>query len=236
MHRPDTLPRAPLHDSVLERLRQMIIRCELEPGDRISEIDLGQAFGVSRTPLREALKLLAAEGLVEIRPHRGAIIAEVALDEISETFALMGALEEMTGPLVCERVSNIDLAHLEGLVKEMDAQHETGDLTHYFELNTEFHNRIVSLTGNKVLTRVYSEMFRKLQRARYRVNYDPKRWQESSNEHHWIMEALRARDGMEFGHRLTLHNARTATAVTHGLAMSVTKPRSTANLMGAVAR
>jgi DNA-binding GntR family transcriptional regulator len=236
MNPPKNLPRLPLHDSVLERLRQMIIRCELEPGDRISEVDLGQAFGVSRTPLREALKLLAAEGLVEIRPHKGAIIAEIALDEISETFELMGALEEMAGPLVCERISNIDLAQLEGLVKEMDAQHATGDLTHYFELNTEFHNRIVSLTGNKVLTRVYSEMFRKLQRARYRVNYDPKRWQESTNEHHWIMEALRARDGTEFGHRLKVHNARTARAVTRGLATSMTKPRGAANLMSAAAR
>lgn len=218
-------PRAPLHDGVLEQLRQMIIRCELQPGDRISEVDLGQAFGVSRTPLREALKLLAAEGLVEIRPHKGTVIADIALDDVTETFVLMSALEDMTGPLVCDRVSNIDLTFLEGLVEEMDAQHITGDLMHYFDLNTAFHNRIVALTGNKVLTRVYSEMFGKLQRARYRVNFDPKRWQESSEEHHWIMEALRARDGVEFGRRLKEHNARTATAVIEGLVTSIANSR-----------
>jgi DNA-binding GntR family transcriptional regulator len=225
MNRLDPLPRAPLHGGVLERLRQMIIRCELRPGERISEADLVQIFGVSRTPLREALKLLAAEGLVEIRTHKGAVIAEIAPDEVSQTFELMSALERMMGPLVCERVSNIDLTALEGLVKDMDAQHLTGDLMNYFELNKEFHNRIAALTGNKVLTRVYAEMFGKLQRARYWVNYDPKRWQESSAEHQWIMESLRARDGAELGRRLMEHNARTATAVIGGLVTSAANPR-----------
>ena len=105
--------RAPLHGGVLERLRQMIIRCELKPGDRISEVDFVQAFGVSRTPLREALKLLAAEGLVDIRPHKGAVIADISLEEITEIFALMTCFELMASPLTCERLSNIDLQMLE---------------------------------------------------------------------------------------------------------------------------
>jgi DNA-binding GntR family transcriptional regulator len=214
-------PRAPLHGGVLERLRQMIIRGKLKPGDRISEIDFGQAFGVSRTPLREALKLLAAEGLVEIRPHKGAVIANISLDEISEIFSLMNSLELMAGPLVCERISNIDLQVLEGIVKGMDDCQDDGDLEGYFDLNTEFHNRIVALSGNRVLTQVYADMFGKLQRARYRVNYDLRRWKESSAEHHWIMEALRVRNGEEFGHRLKVHNERTATAVIAGLKNSV---------------
>lgn len=219
MNKPET-PRTPLHDGVLERLRQMIIRCELQPGDRISEADLGRTFGVSRTPLREALKILSAEGLVDIRPHKGAIVADISMDEISETFALMSALELMAGPLVCERVSNIDLQMLDSLIQEMDACHLRNDLMTYFELNTEFHNRIIRLTGNSVLTQVYVDMFGKLQRARYRVNYDPQRWHESSTEHHWIMESLRARDGEELGVRLKEHNARTATAVVEGLKAS----------------
>jgi DNA-binding GntR family transcriptional regulator len=220
----ESSPRTPLHDGVLERLRKMIIRCELKPGDRISEIDFGQAFGVSRTPLREALKLLAAEGLVEIRPHKGAVIADISLDEISEIFALMNSLELMAGPMVCERISNIDLQVLEGLVKAMDDCQENGDLEGYFELNTEFHNRIVALSGNRVLTQVYADMFGKLQRARYQVNYDLARWKESSAEHHWIMEALRVRDGEEFGQRLKVHNERTATAVIAGLKKTLSQP------------
>jgi DNA-binding GntR family transcriptional regulator len=224
MNRMESPPRTPLHGGVLERLRQMIIRGELKPGDRISEIDFGQAFGVSRTPLREALKLLAAEGLVEIRPHKGAIIADISLDEISEIFSLMNSLELMAGPLVCERISNIDLQVLEGIVKGMDDCQHDGDLEGYFDLNTEFHNRIVALGGNRVLTQVYADMFGKLQRARYRVNYDQRRWKESSAEHHWIMEALRVRNGEELGHRLKVHNERTATAVIAGLKTSVSDP------------
>ena len=212
--------RAPLHGGVLDRLRRMIIRCELQPGDRISEEEFGQAFGVSRTPLREALRLLAAEGLVEIRPHKGAVIAEISQSEISDTFDLMSALEQMAGPIACERVSNIDMAPLENLIREMDNQHANVDLEGYFELNREFHYRIVALGDNKVLTRVYGEMFGKLQRARYRVNYDAERWRESCAEHHWIMDALRARNGVELGHRLREHNARTAKAVIVQLTIS----------------
>jgi DNA-binding GntR family transcriptional regulator len=218
--------RAPLHGGVLQRLRRMIIRCELQPGDRISEEEFGQAFGVSRTPLREALRLLAAEGLVEIRPHKGAVIAEISHSEISDTFDLMSALEQMAGPIACERVSNIDLKPLENLINEMDNHHANANLEGYFELNTEFHNKIVALGDNKVLTRVYAEMFRKLQRARYRVNYDAERWQESCAEHHWIMDALRTRNGVELGHRLKEHNAKTAKAVITQLTMSGLRKRA----------
>lgn len=210
---PPAAIRAPLHDGVVERLREMIIRGELQPGDHVSEMDLVQRFGVSRTPLREALKLLAAEGLVEIRPHRGAVISQVSLEELSETFALMSALEEMTGPLVCERVSNVDLRMLEAIVEEMEMQHETANLMHYFELNMQFHHAIVGIAGNRVLARVYSDLFGKLQRARYRVNFDNERWQASSAEHRWIMEAMAARNGGELGRRLKQHNDLTAAAV-----------------------
>lgn len=217
--------RTPRHDSVLEQLRRMIIRCELQPGDRISEADLGQAFGVSRTPLREALKILAAEQLIDIRPHKGAVVADISLETISETFELMSALESMAGPLVCERVSNIELQRLEDLVDAMDACHDKNDLMQYFELNSEFHNQIITITGSKVLHRVYVEMFGKLQRARYSVNYNLKRWLESSAEHRWIMEALRARDGEELGRRLKEHNVRTEVAVIAGLKEATDAPR-----------
>jgi DNA-binding GntR family transcriptional regulator len=205
--------RAPLHDSIVEKLRQMIISNELKPGERLSELDVGRAFGVSRTPLREALKLLAAEGLIEIRPHKGAIIAEISVQEISQTFDVIAALESMVGPLVCDRISNKDLAELESIVQQMDAQHQKRDLDSYFQLNKLFHNTIVSLTDNKVLSRTFSDMFDKVQRARYQVNDNYQRWHESSEEHHWILDALRARDAAEVGRRLKAHSARTAEAV-----------------------
>jgi DNA-binding GntR family transcriptional regulator len=205
--------RAPLHDGVVEKLREMIISCELKPGERLPENDIVQAFGVSRTPLREALKLLAAEGLVEIRPHRGAVIAEISLEEISQTFDIMESFEGMAGPIVCDRISNKDLAELEVVVEEMNSRYRARDLKSYFHLNKIFHNRVISLSGNKVLSSIYTEMYDKVQRARYLVNDNEQRWQESSEEHKWIMEALRARDGAVVGYRLKAHTARTKKAI-----------------------
>ncbi len=194
MSRAEIATRAPLHDGVVERLRQMIIRCELKPGERLAEQDLGTIFGVSRTPLREALKLLAAEGLVEIRPHKGAIIADISLEEIADTFDVMSALEAMAGPLICERISNKNLAELTAIVEAMDACHDSNDIGEYFSLNRLFHLSVIQLSGNRVLLRTYEEHFGKLQRARYLVNSNHERWQESSAEHQWILEALKSRD------------------------------------------
>jgi DNA-binding GntR family transcriptional regulator len=205
--------RAPLHDDIVSRLRQMIIRCELEPGERFTESKLVELFGVSRTPLREALKILASEGLVEMRPHRGSAVARISLDEIAETFTVLGALEELAGPLVCDRVSNVDIARLDQLEAEMSTMRDAADRDSYFELNITFHRSMVDLAGNAVLSNTYSQLFGKLQRARYMVNHDQDRWSESAREHAWIMEALRARDGAELSKRLKEHNSRTAKAV-----------------------
>lgn len=209
--------RAPLHDGVFERLRQMIICCELLPGDRIPETDLGQSFGVSRTPMREALKLLAAEGLVELRPHKGAVVAKISPTEISETFALMSTPESMSGPLVCERISNIDLQNLEGIVVDMDNKLAQKVLPGFFEANAAFHKGIVTLAGNRVLSRVYDDMFDKLQRARHLVSYDQQRWEDSAVEHRSILEALAARNGSELSRRLQEHARLTSLIVMNRL-------------------
>lgn len=205
--------RSPLHDDVVGRLRQMIIRCELVPGERFTEHKLVEKFGVSRTPLREALKILASEGLVEMRPHRGSSVAPISIEEISQTFAVLGTLEEMAGPLICDRVSNVDIARLDRIKDDMSSMRDATDRNRYFELNVAFHHAMIELSGNAVLSSTYSQLFSKLQRARYLVNDDQNRWSESSREHIWIMEALRQRDGAELSKRLKEHNSRTAQAV-----------------------
>jgi DNA-binding GntR family transcriptional regulator len=205
--------RAPLHDDVVGRLRQMIIRCELKPGERFTEHRFVATFGVSRTPLREALKILASEGLVEMRPHRGSSVAPISIDEISQTFAVLGALEEMAGPLICDRVSNVDIARLDRIKDDMTSMRRDTDRNRYFELNIAFHQAMIGLSGNAVLLSTYNQLFGKLQRARYLVNDDQRRWSESSREHAWIMDALRQRDGAELSRRLKEHNTRTARAV-----------------------
>jgi DNA-binding GntR family transcriptional regulator len=207
---PDRLS---LHSDVAGKLRDMIIRCELPPGERVHEHHFGQLFGVSRTPLREALKILASEGLIEIRPNRGSVVAPISFEEISHTFEVMGALEELAGFLVCDRVSNVDIAALEQLMQEMHSTHDNIDRDQYADLNFAFHRKIIELSGNCVLVETYNNFFGKLQRARYCVNYHKARWDESVREHEAIMDALRRRDGAELSKRLKEHNARTGIAV-----------------------
>jgi DNA-binding GntR family transcriptional regulator len=207
---PDRLS---LHNGIAGKLREMIIRCELPPGERVPEHHFGQLFGVSRTPLREALKMLASEGLIEIRPNRGSVVAPISFQEISETFEVMGSLEELAGSLVCDHVSNIDIAALERLMAEMHSTHDNVDRDRYSDLNFTFHQKIIQLSGNKVLAETYAKFFGKLQRARYCVNYHKARWDESVREHEGIMEALRRRDGQDLAKRLKEHNARTGVAV-----------------------
>ncbi len=215
-------PRPPLHDGVVEQLREMIVRCELKPGERLSETDIGRIFQVSRTPLREALKLLAAERLVDIRPHRGAVIAEISLQEVAQAFDVLAVLEEMAGPLVCDQISNRDIAELESIVDQMDVRRAQQDMKGYFRLNKQFHATIIELTGNEVLMRIYSDLYDRVQRARYLVNENSQRWQESSEEHHRIINALRLRDGAAVRQQLRDHCVRTAHAVIERLGQTLT--------------
>jgi DNA-binding GntR family transcriptional regulator len=205
--------RLSLHNDIAGKLREMIIRCELPPGERVPEHHFGQLFGVSRTPLREALKMLASEGLIEIRPNRGSVVAPISFQEISQTFEVMGALEELAGFLVCDHVSNVDIAALDQLMREMHSTHDNIDRDQYADLNFAFHRKIIGLSGNNVLADTYQNFFGKLQRARYCVNYHKVRWDESVQEHEGIMEALRRRDGAALSKRMKEHNARTGVAV-----------------------
>jgi DNA-binding GntR family transcriptional regulator len=208
----------PLHDGIVGRLREMIIRCELRPGERISEKALGELFKVSRTPLREALKILASEDLIEIRPHRGSVVTKVSAKNIAETFEVIGALETLAAPLTCDRVSNMDITALDEMLEGLNATRKDEARDPYFELNIAFHNELVRLSGNAVLASTYADLFSKIERARRLANMNRARWDESLREHASILKALRARDKAEFGRRLVDHNARTARAVLAELA------------------
>ena len=103
---PAPIARRPLHEELAEHLRQLIIECALEPGSKISEKNLCAQFAVSRTPLREALKLLSTEGLVQLTPHRGASVTELTTEELEHIFPVMGALEALAGELACQHVTD----------------------------------------------------------------------------------------------------------------------------------
>ena len=137
------LKRTGLHERAAARMRAMIIRGELEPGSSMQETKLSDALGVSRTPLREAMKLLAAEGLVQLRPNRSPRIADIETDNILELFEALAGIERLAAELAAQRMTERDLQRLRLLQTRMENYHRDGKLDDYFAINGEIHNTIV---------------------------------------------------------------------------------------------
>lgn len=198
---------ASLHGEVLARLRDYIIDGHLAEGARIPERQLCDLFGISRTPLREALKVLAAEGLVELLPNRGARVRALDLDDLRDLFDVMGGLEALAGRLACDNVTAEDVADIERLHQEMYAYYLRRDLDGYFACNQQIHRRIVEIAGNRVLQETYFGFGNRIRRVRYMANLDRRRdrWGEAMREHEAILDALRRRAGAELSDILFLH-------------------------------
>jgi len=198
-------PRRNLHDSVVSRLRDLIIEGEMASGARLAERQLCDSLGVSRTPLREALKVLAAEGLVELLPNRGARVARLDESDIENMFEVMAALEALAGTLACSRISEAELAEIGALHYEMMAQYMRRALPDYFRLNQAIHAAIVAAAGNPILAATYHGLAVRIRRARYLANLSDERWQHAVAEHAAILDALRARDGTRLAQLLAEH-------------------------------
>ena len=209
--------RVTLHDEVAGRLRTMILEGELPPGARIPESQLCAAFGVSRTPLREALKVLASEGLVELLHSRGAVVKRVQVAEVADIFELMAGIEYMTGHLVCQRATPEQVAELEELHARLVDFHRRGRRSDYFRLNQKIHRQIAEFSGNRVLAEMQADFSGKIRRARYMANLQQARWDESVQEHEAFMAALAQRDGELMGQRLRDHMRHTGEVVIRAL-------------------
>lgn len=209
MPAPQPLRRIALHEQVATRLRDMIVHGGLRPGVRINESTLCDQLDISRTPLREALKTLAAEGLVELRPNRGSRIAPLRQPEMLELFETIAGLERVAAEHAAERLSLAELKKLEKLHDRMEACHEAGDLKPYFACNQDIHRLIVAGARNKVLQSTHGFLHTRMSRARYFALFAPQRWSESVAEHRRVMDALRARDGARAGAEMHAHVWRT---------------------------
>lgn len=194
-----------LHEACADRIRDKISAGDLAPGQRIPERELCEAFGVSRTPLREALKALAAEGLVELSPNRGAHVARLDRRDIEEVFEVMASLEGLAGELACDRITEAELADVRALHYEMRAHFERGNLPEYFACNQRIHQAIIAAGRNTTLQRVHESLSGRLQRARYVANLSGQRWAGAVAEHERILEALVARDGERLAELLRGH-------------------------------
>lgn len=186
--------RRPLHEEATDRLRDLIIQGRLSPGARLNERLLTAQLGVSRTPLREAFKVLATEGLVELLPNRGAIVSEIDAVRLAETLAVMGALEALAGEFACVNASDGQVNEIRSLHQEMLANHARGDLAGYFKFNQAIHLKIVKYSGNTVLYNIYRQLNANVRRARYMANLSQERWDAAVREHGEILDALAARD------------------------------------------
>lgn len=186
--------RRPLHEEVIEQLRDMIVQGGLAPETKLNERVLAAQLGISRTPLREAIKYLASEGLVELLPNRGAVVASLKAEKVKEIFTVLGALEALAGELACRNATDADIAEIRALHYQMVAHHARGELAQYFRYNQQIHIRLVECAANATLAQVYRGLNAHVRRARYMANLSHERWDSAVREHEEILDALSARD------------------------------------------
>ena len=196
-----------LHGELLVALRDYIVEGNLPDGARVPERDLCERFGVSRTPLREALKVLASEGLIDLLPNRGARIRPLRTHDIRELFDVMGGLEALAGRLACERIEEAEIVEIERLHYEMYGYYLRRDLHGYFRCNQAIHLAIVAAASNATLDETYRTLSARLRRTRYAANLDQHRdrWGQAMREHEEMLDALRKRDGRELSDILFKH-------------------------------
>jgi DNA-binding GntR family transcriptional regulator len=188
------ISRLALHDQVASRLRTMLVEGRIAPGAKLNERELCAQLQVSRTPLREAIKLLAAEGLVDLLPNRGAIAVKLTEADVLNTFEVLAMLEGMSGELAAKRITEEELAEVRALHYEMMACHARRDLSGYYRLNARIHTAINEAAGNPVLAQTYRSINARVQSLRFRTNQDDAKWKHAVEEHEQMIAALAARD------------------------------------------
>jgi len=202
-----------LHEQARNRLRTLIVRGQLAPGASIVETDLSQSLGISRTPLREALKLLAVEGLVELRSNRSSQIAALRGPEIEQVFEVMAGIEAMAAGFAAERANANDLKRLHQTQERMELHHDRGDRDDYFLVNQEVHRFIVACAKNPILTATHEGLFARAERARFLALTSRARWDDSVSEHRDLLQAIEARDVPAASRIMSDHVVRTGRAV-----------------------
>lgn len=191
-----------LHTRAAEELRTKILSGELPPGARLREVQLCEQLGVSRTPIREAFRTLAAEGLVDLLPNRSVIVSELHAPDIEHLFLVFGMIEGLAAELACQNITDAELAEIGRMLGEMVDYHARQERAPYMELNQKIHRRTVEIAANPVLFSVWQSLVPRVERARALANLDRDRWTEALFEHSKMFTALAARDGEQLA-RLT---------------------------------
>jgi len=198
-------PRA-LYEEVAELLRQRIFSRDLEPGSWIDELKIAQHYGISRTPLREALKVLAAEGLVTMKVRRGAYVTEVSDNDLAEVYHLLALLESDAAAVVARNASDLQLQELLNLHGQLEASAEPEqDREKFFVINEEFHMRLLEIAGNRWRNQMVADLRKVMKLNRHNSLLKTGRIEESLQEHRALMQALLARDALACQSRMDEH-------------------------------
>ena len=201
----DTIAQQSLHDELLNRLRKMIIEGQFVPGDKIPERQLCDQFGVSRTPLREALKVLAAEGLVQLAPNRGAMVAAFSPEELEECLPMVATVESLAGELACANITDEEIAAIKALHAGMLAALAAGNLDASLAMNREIHKGIVTAARNPLLAAIHDTLFFRVGRTRLAPYLSKETIAKALADHEDIIKALEARQSQRLAGILYRH-------------------------------
>jgi DNA-binding GntR family transcriptional regulator len=200
-------PRASLYEEIADIIRDRIVEGSLPSGGFIDEPTLALELGVSRTPVREALKVLAFEGLVDIFPNQGSYVSKLTAEDARELIELLAQLEGFAGELACQRYSEEMLKDLTRVHEDMILAYRQGDKPTYFKMNQRIHDDIVAASGNKHLIEAHRRCTRRLRRIRYISNLQQTAWEQSVFDHEAMLKALTARDTAATRRIMTGHAA-----------------------------
>lgn len=207
MNQPESsaqIARIPLHEEVTNRIRDMIVESRLAPGERIQEMQLAQQLGVSRTPIREALKVLTSEGLVELLPLRGAIVKVFTDKDARDMLDVIALLEAFAG----ERACHADAQRIDAVIamhRRMRVLYDKRQRLEYFVLNQQIHEALIALADNEALSQTHATLSKRMRSLRYSGNSGPANWAAAMAEHDTMIAALERRHGPALAQAMREH-------------------------------
>jgi len=188
------IEKKPLHEEIANNLRELIMSGGLQEGDKIKEDELCSSMGISKTPLREALRVLSVEGLIQLVPNRGSFVSTPTFEEIREMFDVMSVLEGICARAAAEKMSAKDLATLEKLHTKLEKNFKRRAQREYIRINNQFHAFVQELAGNRTLNQIVNGLRQKILLYRYQSLNLPERFEQSIQEHRDLIEAFRKKD------------------------------------------
>lgn len=212
MNTAEPIERLSLHEEVTNRLRDMIVQGVLAPGERIQEMALAHQLKVSRTPIRDALKVLTAEGLVQLLPLRGAVVRQFSGKDARDMLEVIALLEEYAGVKACQ-ASDERIEAVLALHEDMLRLYKARDRRAYFERNQQIHQALIALADNDSLSLTHDMLSKRMRSLRYSGNSSAGNWAAAVQDHEVMAEALRQRDGLALSRAMGEHIRKTWTRI-----------------------